>query len=251
LTRSSYRHSIGKWRQWLRIGTASWISVFYHRALCHRALALGPRGLRFVTATGPWIVGIDPKAWVCMHRRHHDHSDAEGDPHSPLNHGVLGVAIAQLRSYERILSRLMVGHRSTSAVVDDLDFPVHGLYRRGLWWLPYALHMALAVALGAGLGWPSGLALMAGLSSHPLQGWMVNSLAHRFGGRGHDTGDNSRNNRLVALLCFGEGLQNNHHFSPDQAKFSSGPWEVDFGWWVSKALLALGLVSTAAGVDRG
>ena len=68
----------------------TYISVFYHRALAHRAIDMGPRMRRFVVATGPWITGMDPKAWVCMHRLHHVHSDTEKDPHSPVFVGIPG-----------------------------------------------------------------------------------------------------------------------------------------------------------------
>ena len=37
-----------------------------------------------VAATGIWFTGLDPKGWVCMHRRHHTHSDGPKDPHSPV-----------------------------------------------------------------------------------------------------------------------------------------------------------------------
>ena len=42
----------------------------------------------------------------------------------------------------------------------------------------------------------------------------INSLAHRFGRRRFETRDDSRNNLWLALLTFGEGWHNNHHFFP-------------------------------------
>ena len=44
----------------------------------------------------------------------------------------------------------------------------------------------------------------------------VNSLTHLWGKKRFETGDESRNNSLVALFTFGEGWHNNHHFSRDQ-----------------------------------
>ena len=56
----------------------------------------------------------------------------------------------------------------------------------------------------------------------------INSLAHRFGTRRFDTRDDSRNNLWLALLTFGEGWHNNHHFFPARcARDSAG------GRWIS------------------
>ena len=56
-----------------------------------------------------------------------------------------------------------------------------------------------------------GFGYFFGIMSHPLQGWMVNALAHKYGGRNFNSSDDSRNNHFVALVAFGEGFQNNHH----------------------------------------
>ena len=48
-----------------------YITIFYHRAVTHRALELRPGLRRFVRYTGNWVTGLDLKAWACMHRLHH------------------------------------------------------------------------------------------------------------------------------------------------------------------------------------
>src|SRR5581483_4658789 len=52
-----------------------YMTVFYHRGFTHGAFTMGPRLRRLVAATGSWVTGLDPKAWACMHRLHHLHSD--------------------------------------------------------------------------------------------------------------------------------------------------------------------------------
>ena len=207
-----------------------YITVFFHRGLAHRAVRLRPRTLRFVAATGSWMTGLDPKAWVAMHRRHHADSDGPGDPHSPKNVGIAGVFRAQLRAYEHELFALLADHPAARGRVRDLDFPVSWCNRRGLWWLPYALHAAVAVALDCAVGPAIGAAWFGGLMSHPVQGWLVNALGHARGGRTFDTADGSRNNLWVALLVFGEGLQNNHHHRPGSARFAVKWYEPDLGY---------------------
>jgi stearoyl-CoA desaturase (delta-9 desaturase) len=143
--------------------------------------------------------------------------------------------LAQLRSYEQALRGLIHNQEPYVSISKDLDFPVHWLNRRRLWFLPYLLHGSIAVTLGSVLASPwVGFCYAFGLMSHPIQGWMVNALAHKFGYRNFSTPDHSTNNTLVAWLVMGEGFQNNHHFNPCSAKFSIGPREIDLGYGICR-----------------
>jgi stearoyl-CoA desaturase (delta-9 desaturase) len=219
-----------------------YVTVFYHRGFAHRGLRPSPGVRRFVLATGNWITGLDPKAWACMHRMHHAFSDGPQDPHSPAQVGLLGVLTAQLRAYERTLYGLLGRHPDYLRQVADLDFPVHWLNRRGLWWLPYALHAGIGSLLGVGGGALLGAAYFLGIMSHPFEGWVVNALGHSVGSRNFDTPDNSRNTWLAGVLIYGEGWQNNHHRYPSSARFSYRWWEPDLGFVLCLALERLGLV---------
>lgn len=44
--------------------------------------------------------------------------------------------------------------------------------------------------------------------------WLVNSAAHKFGGKPYDRHINPAENRSVALFAFGEGWHNYHHVFP-------------------------------------
>jgi len=70
----------------------------------------------------------------------------------------------------------------------------------------------------------------------------INSLAHRYGRRRFDTRDDSRNNLWLALLTFGEGWHNNHHFFPGTARQGFRWWEIDLTWYGLRAMALLGLV---------
>jgi stearoyl-CoA desaturase (delta-9 desaturase) len=219
------------------------ITVFYHRGLAHQSVTLSPGLRRLVIATGVWVTGLDPKGWACMHRLHHAHSDTPLDPHSPVNVGIFGVFSAQLRSYKRVLRKLIQGNRELEGVVRDLDFPVSRLNRRGLWLAPYLAHLGVAAALALALRSPlAGLAYFAGLMSHPVQGWLVNSFGHAKGYRTFPLADDSRNNTLVGLFVMGEGYQNNHHRYPRSAKFSLLWREVDLGYVFCRLFDAVGLL---------
>ena len=57
-----------------------------------------------------------------------------------------------------------------------------------------------------------------------------------------DTGDDSRNNLWLALLTFGEGWHNNHHFFPGTARQGFRWWEVDITWYGLRLMQSLRLV---------
>ncbi|MBS2031372.1 MAG: acyl-CoA desaturase [Deltaproteobacteria bacterium] len=217
------------------------ITVGYHRALAHQSVTLHPRLKRALVVGGNWLTGLDPRAWVVMHRLHHAHSDTPLDPHSPMNVGLLGIGLEQLRSYERILVALLKKDPEVMRYAKDLDFDLNVLNRSGLWWLPYAVHAAVGMFLGVSVGWLLGVAYLLGMMSHPVQGGLVNALGHAIGGRNFETRDNSRNNHLAAWLIFGEGFQNNHHAHPGSASFSHRRTEIDLGYASCVALEKLGL----------
>lgn len=220
------------------------ISVFYHRGLAHGAVELSPALRRFVGSYGIWLTGLDAKGWVCMHRRHHRHSDTADDPHSPVHYGAFGVLLAQLRSYERTLVGLARGEEEFTREVADLEFDVSPLNRRGLWFAPYVVHLAVALAVALPTGfWALGACYWLGMMTHPVEGWLVNWLGHSVGGRNFATADNSRNNHVAAWLIMGEGFQNNHHAHPASARFSYRPVEIDVGYGVCLLLERLGALT--------
>jgi stearoyl-CoA desaturase (Delta-9 desaturase) len=221
----------------------TYISVFYHRAFTHDSVAINPRLRQFIIQSSSWVTGIDLKAWACMHRMHHMYSDTMKDPHSPKRWGIFGTALGQLHSYNQTLRGLIKNRPEYMTVVQDLDFPVNALNKRGLWLAPYALHGFVWLFCGLAFNaWLLGFAYFLGMMSHPVQGWLVNSFGHAVGYRNFNCSDDSRNNTLVAWTCFGEGYQNNHHRFPRSAKFSMRWFEFDLGYLVTKLLAALGIV---------
>jgi stearoyl-CoA desaturase (Delta-9 desaturase) len=208
-----------------------YISVFYHRGLTHRAVKLAGWVRTVVIHTGNWVTGLDPKGWCCMHRMHHTYSDTPEDPHSPVYQGVFKLMLGQLHSYNRTLVGLIRKEPEFMSVVPDLDFEVSWLNRYKLWFVPYVAQVLVMIGIGYFFNaWLLGYCYFVGMMSHPLQGWMVNSLGHSFGYRNFATKDNSKNNLLVAWLVMGEGFQNNHHHAPNSPRFSVKWWEFDSGY---------------------
>src|SRR5581483_238378 len=68
--------------------TAVGVTVGYHRLLTHRAFQTYPWLERGFAVVGSLSVQGSVMDWVADHRKHHAHTDKEGDPHSPhVGHG--------------------------------------------------------------------------------------------------------------------------------------------------------------------
>jgi stearoyl-CoA desaturase (delta-9 desaturase) len=72
--------------------------------------------------------------------------------------------------------------------------------------------------------------------------FLVNSLAHVFGRRRFPTKDDSRNNFLIALITFGEGWHNNHHYAPSSERQGLYWWEIDLSHCILQVLNWCGVV---------
>lgn len=204
-------------------------TVFLHRALTHRALTLKRpviEAARFVT----WVTtGIRPRQWVAVHRKHHAHTDVEGDPHSPVLNGWVKVQVQNVAMYRRearnpdTIARYAKDLPMTRA--DRL------LYDHAL------LGLGLGVAVGClALGWRSGLiAAFVHVNVYLGGSAAVNAIGHHFGRRPYPA-SYAGNLQWLAFITAGEGLHNNHHAAPTSAKLSHRWYEIDPGWWVIKVL---------------
>ena len=230
------------------------VTAFYHRYFSHRAFK-APRSVQFVFAViGASAVQRGPLWWAAHHRNHHRHADTPADVHSPVQHGFFHSHMGWF------LSRS--GFRTDWKVIPDLTrFPELRLLDRFDLLAPIALATGLYF-LGA---WLKAAYPQLGTSGPQLLVWgffistvvlfhvtvTINSLAHRFGSRRFDTRDNSRNNALLALLTFGEGWHNNHHFFPGSARQGFRWWEVDLTFYLLRLLSLFGVVRELKQVPVG
>lgn len=74
--------------------------------------------------------------------------------------------------------------------------------------------------------------------------WLVNSAVHIWGSQPYRTGDESRNNWIVALLVFGDGWHNNHHAFQDSAAHGLEWYQVDFSYYLIRSAGATTLLHT-------
>ncbi|QDU29709.1 Fatty acid desaturase [Anatilimnocola aggregata] len=232
------------------------INLCYHRLLTHRSFAV-PKWLEYTLATFALCCMQDtPTRWVATHRLHHNHSDEEGDPHSPLDDFVWS-HIGWLFRKSPAVHDIAVYQKYARDLLSD---PFYFFLEKRPYWvgIVYFAHAAVYFLAGLVAGrwysgdWPAGLQLGASLVVWGVIvrtvavwhiTWSVNSLTHTFGYRNYATSENSRNNWLVALVSAGEGWHNNHHQDPASASVQHRWWEFDLTYYTIQALAALGLAS--------
>jgi stearoyl-CoA desaturase (delta-9 desaturase) len=72
--------------------------------------------------------------------------------------------------------------------------------------------------------------------------YSANSIGHILGSRRFNSKDTSRNNLFVALLTFGDGWHNNHHYYQRSARHGFYWWEIDLTHYILKGLSYFGIV---------
>jgi stearoyl-CoA desaturase (Delta-9 desaturase) len=208
------------------------VGAGYHRYFAHRAFRTSrifQFGLAFLALTSAQR-GI--LWWAAKHRQHHLHSDTDADLHSPVLRGFLYAHIGWIF--------LLRNDTTDYESVSDL-----AQYKELAWLERHSYLPPAALALFTMLvaGWPG---LIIGFCCSTVAVWHVtfsiNSLSHLIGRRPYITGDQSRNNWLLALLTMGEGWHNNHHAYQASVRQGFRWWEFDPTFYILRVLSWFGLV---------
>jgi stearoyl-CoA desaturase (Delta-9 desaturase) len=216
--------------------TAVGITVGYHRLLTHRSFQTAKPIEYAFAVLGSMAVQGPAVAWVADHRKHHAHTDAEGDPHSPhIGHeeGVRGVLAGLWHAHTGWLMSNQ-GRADWNRYARDLRED------RGMMLISrqFGLLVILSLALPAVAGYAvSGT--LAGAATGLLWGglvriffvhhvtWSVNSVCHFVGSRRFDIDDRSTNVFWLAVPSLGESWHHNHHAFPRSAVHGLRRWEID------------------------
>ena len=221
------------------------LTGFYHRYFSHRTFRTS-RAVQFIFALiGASCVQRGPLWWAAHHRNHHRHADTELDPHSPTIYGFIWSHVGWFptpRNFQTDLSRVPdLAKFPELRVLDRYDTLVPVLLAVAMYFLGVLLHHVapqLGTSGGQMLIW--GFFVSTVVLFHATV--TINSLAHRFGSRRYETKDSSRNNVWLALITFGEGWHNNHHYFPGSSRQGFHWWEIDITWYGLKLMSGLGLV---------
>jgi stearoyl-CoA desaturase (delta-9 desaturase) len=239
-------------------GVGTGVTVGFHRLLthrsfvCHRWVRAAFAALGSSAAEGPVI------DWVATHRRHHQFSDEQGDPHSPhVGHGF---------GWRGQLKGLW--HAHIGWVFTDMEVADERRYARDLLGDPLIRFVdrtfVLWVIAGLGFAFGLGVALsgnvVGGLTALLWGGavriffvhhatFSINSICHCFGRRDYETGDESRNVAWLAIPTWGEAWHNNHHAFPTSYRHGLRRWQVDPAAAVIRLLELTGLAWDVVRID--
>lgn len=195
------------------------MSITYHRLVSHGA---------FVPPTWFKIFGLFSATigltgtcitWPAVHRAHHNHSDKELDPHSPVVQSVWWVQFMSMfyRPPMRCLRPFVKD--PYLRFFHSHYFRINAVYALVLAAIdPFAV--IYAYLFPAMLLWNGGS--------------LINNVGHLFGYRNFATADASKNNPFLALFMWGEGWHNNHHRYPRRANFGQRWFELDPSYWIIK-----------------
>jgi fatty-acid desaturase len=229
------------------------MTMCYHRLLAHKGFTCPKWFEHFLALLGVCCMQDSPARWVAIHRKHHQYSDEQPDPHSPLVNFLWG-HFAWLMVENRKLSNIdFYEHYGRDLLRDPFYL---GLERKLMWFWVYVIHAALFFVLGLAYGWATtgdywlglqfalsvlvwGVFLRTVFVWHVT--WSVNSLTHIWGYRNYETSDNSRNNWFVGLVAHGEGWHNNHHSEQRTAAHGHRWWEFDLTYLTIRVLEFVGL----------
>ncbi len=214
-----------------------WVRMFaigagYHRYFSHRAYSTS-RVFQFVLAfLAQTTAQKSVLWWAAKHRHHHLFSDTEHDVHSPRHKGFFYSHVGWIFSTRHDRTDL-------TKIADFAKYP------ELMWLHRFEVGPAVLVGFATWLiaGWPG---LVVGFFWSTVAVYhgtfCINSLAHVHGRKRYVTGDDSRNNWLLAFFTMGEGWHNNHHAYQSSVRQGFRWWEIDPTYYILKGLAALGVV---------
>ena len=214
--------------------TAGGITVGFHRYFTHGSFKTN-RFMKYALGiAGSLAVQGSLSQWVADHRKHHQFSDDEGDPHSPWRFGTSKRAVAKGLYWAHV--GWLFGEEQTSAekyapdIANDPD--VQRISR--LFPLMVLTTLLAPAVLGGLLTW-SWMGVLTGffwgsliriaLVHHVT--WSINSICHVFGKRPFASRDLSTNVWWLAIPSMGESWHSLHHAEPTAARHGVFKGQID------------------------
>lgn len=224
-----------------------WVTGGYHRYFSHKTYKTS-RWFQFVIAFFAQTSAQKGALWwAAHHRAHHRTSDTYDDPHSMKLYGFW---------YSHVGWIIGPDYKQTEYdKIPDLAKNPELRWLNKHYLVPPAI-LALAVMALGGIVNGGGLTemfTMAGWSSLVVGFFLstvflyhgtfsINSIMHKFGKQRYESGDESKNNLILALVTMGEGWHNNHHYYEGAARQGFFWWEIDITYYILRFFAFLGLI---------
>jgi stearoyl-CoA desaturase (delta-9 desaturase) len=227
---------------WLRMFA---ITGWYHRYFAHRSFKTS-RWVQFAFALlGASSTQRGPLWWAANHRHHHKFSDTPEDVHSPVQGGFLWSHIGWITSRSFYAPKLKLiqdfYQYPELRFLDRFDTLVPTLLGTAMFFLGVLLqHVAPSLGTSGPQMLIWGFFISTTLLLHGT--CTINSLSHIIGRKRYATGDESRNNWLLAIITMGEGWHNNHHYYCASTRQGFYWWEIDLSYYLLVMMSWVGLV---------
>jgi stearoyl-CoA desaturase (delta-9 desaturase) len=211
-------------------------SLYMHRYLIHRQFYVHPRA-ETVMKIMYWILfDVVTREFVVQHRKHHEFSDSNNDPHTP-RFGFWTLLMCCLvpsffRSYKITVTESECVRYGAETFTDTF---IDRHPRLGV-----VLLLLINTVL---FGW-------YGIAIWIIHLFVVNFLTittitvfgHSIGYSNFNFGDYTRNVVPIGILCVGEELHNNHHKDSRQCNMAVNKNEFDLGFFYLQVLSKLNLI---------
>jgi stearoyl-CoA desaturase (Delta-9 desaturase) len=226
-----------EWR-WVGLALASYylrmfaLSAGFHRYFSHRSYKTSRPFAFFLAFLGECSLQKGALWWASHHRHHHRFSDQPQDVHSPLHKGFLWSHMGWI---------LCDKYKSTNqALVKDFWAYPELVWLNNNTWLPVSVYISVLSGLFGVEGVLWGFVVATVFLWHGV--FSINSLMHVWGKQAYNTGDNSKNSFLAALVVMGDGWHNNHHHYPVSVRHGFEWWQIDPSYYLLCLLERLGIV---------
>ena len=191
------------------------VTLYLHRGQAHRGIEFHPVLEHFMRFWLWLTTGMVTKEWVAIHRKHHQRTDVDGDPHSPHLEGIKNILFGGVLYYVKASKdKAMIQNFGVGTPDDWIEKNIYTKYS----FLGVVLLLMIDIFFFGLIGLLIWLVQVAWIPFWAAG--IINGLAHWWGYRNYDVKDTSRNLLPWAFWIGGEELHNNHHGDGASAKFS-------------------------------
>ncbi|WP_114800621.1 fatty acid desaturase [Moraxella canis] len=222
------------------------ITAGYHRLWAHKSYDAHPI-VKYVLLLGATLA-VESSAfdWCSGHRIHHRHVDDEyDDPYSARR----GFWFSHIGWMLRKYPSGQYDYKNIPDLKKDKLLTLQHKYY-GFWVV--ATNVVVLAIIGLITGDMLGTFVIAGLLRLVLTHhftFFINSLCHMFGTRPYTDENTARDNGILALLTWGEGYHNYHHYFQYDYRNGVKWWQYDPTKWIIGLLAKVGLASNLKRVD--
>lgn len=230
----------------LLIWTGMSITAGYHRYWSHRAYNLHPIVQYFLLWGASMAVESSAYDWCSGHRDHHRYVDDEhADPYSSARGFFFSHIGWMLKKYPS-------GQYDYKNIPDLKKSRLLAFQHKHYALCVTVTNLVTLSAIGFITGDFLGTFIIAGLLRLVIMHhttFFINSLCHMVGTRPYTDTNTARDNALMALLTWGEGYHNYHHFFQYDYRNGVKWWQYDPTKWLIAILSKIGLASDLKRVD--